>query len=138
MNMLLGEPITGRIVRPSGLTAPKDGTGYLLQYPPDYQEKFAAKETCPDELLLFFHRLPYDYVMRDGRTLIRRIYDDHKQGAEEAEAMQASLQALEAALPADVYTLASRRMQLQIQNAREWRDVLLDFFCRLSGVEPRG
>ena len=119
-----------------GIDRTAAGTGYLSQYPVEYQNKYATKEACPDKLLLFFYRLPYDYRMRDGRTLIRRIYDDHDQGVEEAEAMAAVLQTLRDALPADVFTLASERMDRQLQNAREWRDVIKDFFHRFSGIDP--
>jgi len=117
-----------------GIDRTAAGTGYLLQYPAEYQRQYAAKETCPDNLLLFFHRLPYDYGMRDGRTLIERIYDDHDLGVRETEAMAASLRALEGVLPAETYALAAERMDRQLQNAREWRDVIKDFFFRLSGV----
>lgn len=110
------------------------GTGYLSQYPAEYQSRYAVKETCPDNLLLFFHRVAYDTRMRDGRTLIRRIYDDHDEGLMRAEALAASLKTLRGELPEDVYALAAERMDRQLQNAREWRDVLKDFFYRVSGV----
>lgn len=118
-----------------GIDRTEAGTGFLSQYPPEYRKRYATKDGCPDNLLLFFHRLPYSYVMRDGRTLIRRIYDDHDQGVRETEALVASLQTLRDALPPAVFALASERMERQLQNAREWRDVLKDFFQRLSGVE---
>ena len=117
-----------------GIDRTEAGTGYLSQYPKEFQEKYATREACPDELLLFFYRLRYDYIMRDGRTLIRRIYDDHDQGAREAEAMRVSLRTLQGVLPPEVYILADERMDRQVQNAREWRDVIKDFFYRLSGV----
>ena len=117
-----------------GIDRTAAGTGYLSQYPAEYRRQYATPEACPDELLLFFHRLPYEYRMRDGRTLLKRIYDDHDLGAREAEALAEALRTLEGALPADVYALAAERMDRQLQNAREWRDVLKDFFYRLSGV----
>lgn len=111
------------------------GTGYLLQYPPRLQALYRDPATCPEELLLFFHRLPYLHRMRDGRTLIQRIYDDRFLGAAQAEALQSSLATLQGALPQEAYRVAAERMQRQVRNAREWRDVLCDFFFRLSGVE---
>ena len=121
-----------------GIDRTAAGTGYLSQYPKDFQRKYATKEACPDELLLFFYRLRYDDVMRDGRTLIRRIYDDHDQGVREAEAMQISLRTLEGVLPPEIYLLADERMNRQVQNAQEWRNVIKDFFYRLSGVRFEG
>ena len=40
--------------------------------------------TCPDELLLFFHHVPYGHVLHDGSTVIQHIYDTHFAGAEQA------------------------------------------------------
>ncbi|MCE5344561.1 MAG: alpha-glucuronidase, partial [Eubacteriales bacterium] len=110
------------------------GTGYLRQYPPALQARYRDPQLCPDKLVLFFHRLPYTYRMRDGRTLIQRIYDDHFEGADEAERLLNQLVTLRPALPEEVYAVAEERMRRQLQNAREWRDVLCDFFHRLSGI----
>ena len=108
------------------------GTGYACQYPPALAERYADPEKCPENLLLFFHRLPYGFVMRDGRTLIQRIYDDHFEGAQQAEAMARTLEALE--LPEPDRSEAARRMEKQLINAREWRDVINTFFHRFSGA----
>ncbi len=117
-----------------GIDRTANGTGLLLQYPPALQSRYADPATCPDELLLFFHRLPYKYVMRDQRTLIQRIYDDHFAGAAQAELMALQLQSLQGVLPESVFRIAAERMALQVQNAREWRDVICDFFSRFSGI----
>ena len=120
-----------------GIDRTSAGTGYAAQYPDALRDRYENRETCPDRLLLFFHRLPYDYRMADGRTLIQRIYDDHFEGVEEAERLAEALKALD--LPAPDRDEALRRMELQLQNAREWRDVINTFFHRLSGAaDARG
>ena len=116
-----------------GIDRTAAGTGYVCQYPPELRAKYENPDTCPDELKLFFHRLRYDYVMADGRTLIQRIYDDHFEGAEEVERMADTLAQLD--LPEPDRTEVQERMARQIHNAREWRDVINTFFHRLSGVE---
>lgn len=116
-----------------GIDRTAGGTGYVLQYPEALQRKYGDPETCPEELLLFFHRVRYDFVMKDGRTLVQRIYDDHFEGAEAAEAMAATLAGLD--LPEPDRSEAASRMEAQLKNAREWRDVVNTFFHRLSGVE---
>jgi len=116
-----------------GIDRTAAGTGYLLQYPEKLRAQYATPEACPDNLKLFFHRLRYDYRMADGRTLIQRIYDDHFEGCAGAERMGETLAALD--LPEPDRTEALERMELQIKNAREWRDVVNTFFRRLSGAE---
>ncbi len=117
-----------------GVDRTEAGTGYLCQYPPALQARYRDPAVCPEKLLLFFHRLPYDYRMRDGRTLIQRIYDDHWEGAEETALMLDKLRALREALPEEVWRATVERMERQLANAREWRDVICDFFRRLSGI----
>ena len=118
-----------------GIDRTEQGTGYVNQYPPEWKSLFEDSAACPDHLLLFFHRLPYDFIMRDGRTLIQRIYDDHFEGYEEAERMADAVKALP--LPEKDMRQIAERMDMQLANAREWRDVTNTFFHRLSGVQDQ-
>ena len=115
-----------------GIDRTASGTGYTLQYPEALRRRYEDPATCPEKLLLFFHRLRYDYIMRDGRTLIQRVYDDHFEGAEAVEAMAEVLAGLD--LPEPDRGEAAGRMEAQLRNAREWRDVVNTFFHRLSGI----
>lgn len=116
-----------------GIDRTKSGTGYAEQYPADLRDRYSNLDTCPDELKLWFHRLRYDYVMPDGRTLIQRIYDDHFEGYDWVEDAAEKLSRLP--LPDFDKALITERMGRQLRNAREWRDVINTFFRRLSGVE---
>ena len=115
-----------------GIDRTAAGTGLVRQYPPEMAALYEDPALCPDELLLFFHRLPYSFRMKDGRTLIQRIYDDHFEGYEEVLEMQKTLAAFH--LPERDRRDAEERMRRQLANAREWRDVTNTFFHRLSGV----
>lgn len=120
-----------------GIDRTAAGTGFLKQYPPELAARYEDPAVCPDEYLLFFHRLPYSFRMRDGRSLIQRIYDDHFEGYEEVLRMQETLSSLH--LPERDRALATGRMERQRLNARERRDVTNTFFHRLSGIpDERG
>ena len=120
-----------------GIDRTSSGTGYTAQYPDELRALYENRETCPDDLLLFFHRVRYDERMRDGRTLIQRIYDDHFEGAEAVERMAMTLSRLH--LPEKDSAEAAARMEKQLHNAKEWRDVVNTFFYRFSGVsDERG
>ena len=116
-----------------GIDRTSAGTGYLDQYPEDFRAKYASPETCPDLYLLFFHRLPYTFRMKDGRSLIQRIYDDHFEGYEEAEKLARALESLP--FPEPDRTVIAERMRMQLRNAREWRDIINTFFHRFSGID---
>lgn len=114
-----------------GIDRTENGTGYALQYPEAICARYSNLCTCPDELLLFFHRLPYDYRMRDGRTMIQRIYDDHFEGYAWVERTANDLKTL--SLPEADAAIVAQRIERQLYNAREWRDIINTFFHRLSG-----
>lgn len=116
-----------------GIDRTERGTGFVAQYPPRLRERYANPETCPDELKLFFHRLRYDYVMADGRTLIQRIYDDHFDGLSQAREAAEIIAALP--LPSPDREEVAERMARQLANAREWCDQINTFFHRFSGVD---
>lgn len=115
-----------------GIDRTGGGTGYLNQYPEEIRKKYEDPATCPEKYLLFFHRLPYSFVMRDGRSLIQRIYDDHFEGLEEARRMAEEVVALP--FPEPDAGVIRERMGRQLENAREWCDVINTFFRRLSGA----
>ena len=94
---------------------------------------YSNPETCPELLLLFFHRLPYLYRMKDGRTLIQRIYDDHFEGARLAAELEKILNSLP--FPDEEREVILDRAARQRKNAENWRDVINTFFYRLSGIE---
>lgn len=120
-----------------GIDRTHAGTGYLDQYPDEIRAKYEDPAVCPDLLLLFYHRLPYDFIMRDGRTLIQRIYDDHFEGLAETRTMAEKLLILP--FPEPDASVIRDRMNRQLYNAREWCDIINTFFHRLSGIpDARG
>jgi alpha-glucuronidase len=108
------------------------GTNYVSQYDPYLAKLYDKPETTPEELLLFFHRLPYTYKMKDGRTLLQYLYDRHFEGYEAVEKM-AELWKKSKVSP-DIYEEVSRRFELQKEHAREWRDIFNTFLYRMTGI----
>ncbi len=122
-----------------GIDRTSAGTGYALQYPEPYRAMYNSIDTCPEELLLFFNRVRYDHLLRDGRTLMQRVYDDHFEGAEQAEHLREQWRSLKPYLSEDVFAPTLERFDRQVTNAYEWRDVVNTFFRRLSGIpDARG
>lgn len=117
-----------------GIDRTSNGTGYTKQYSPAVCEMYDSIETCPQELLLFFHRLNYDFVMKDGRTLLQYIYDTRFEGVGNVEKMISEWKKLEGLIPADAFENVSERLTRQLQNAQNWRDVLNTYFYRLTGI----
>ena len=108
------------------------GTGFSDQYGPELGALYGSIDTCPEELLLFFHRVPYAHRMKDGRTLLQRIYDDHFAGFAAAEEMAEAWDALAGLVPEEVFLRVRERFAEQVRSAREWRDVINSWLYRLT------
>ena len=117
-----------------GVDRTEHGTGYTAQYHPYLNALYNNKETCPEDLLLYFHRLPYDYKLKNGKTLLQYYYDTHFEGVEEVEAFIKTWDLLKPHLPECAYNSVAARLQKQLANAREWCDVLNTYFYRLTGI----
>jgi alpha-glucuronidase len=117
-----------------GVDRTSKGTGFTLQYPESLQRMYDHVESCPEELLLFFHRVRYDYIMKDGRTLLQYIYDVHFEGAQQAEALFQSWETLKNRVPQETFNSVKERLKLQLINAREWRDQVNTYFYRKTGI----
>lgn len=118
-----------------GVDRTPQGTGYTEQYNEPWKTIYADKEQCPEELLLFFHYIRYDAILKTGKTLIQHIYDTHFEGVEEVEAMIDNWKALQENLVPDVYERVLERMNRQLSNAIEWRDRVNTYFYRKSGAK---
>jgi alpha-glucuronidase len=113
------------------------GTGFTAQYPEPWSSIYESPADCPDELVLFFHHLPYGHVLRDGRTVIQHIYDTHFAGAAEAAEMRRRWRTIEGEVPDDLFVRVADRLDEQVRSAQEWRDQINAYFFRKSGVPDR-
>jgi alpha-glucuronidase len=107
------------------------GTGFAGQYPSSPEESL---KTCPDNLLLFFHHVPYTYVLHSGKTVIQTIYDSHYDGAAQAQTFPVRWRALRGKVDDGRYAAVLARLQTQAAQAIVWRDAIDEWFFRLSGI----
>jgi alpha-glucuronidase len=120
--------------RSIGIDRTPAGTGYTEQYAPQKAAVFRDPACCPENLILFFHRLPYDYRMKNGETLLQNIYNTHFEGYDEVKAMIDTWMGLKGNLDEGIYASVLSRMERQLENAGEWRDVINTYFRRKTGI----
>ena len=113
------------------------GTGYSAQYAPEWADVYGDIDRCPDDLLLFFHRVPYTHKLRGGKTVIQHIYDTHFEGYEQAEHFAALWASLKGRVDERTFKNVSERFEEQLNCAKEWRDIINTFFHRLSGIDDK-
>ncbi|HWD20925.1 MAG TPA: alpha-glucuronidase family glycosyl hydrolase [Verrucomicrobiae bacterium] len=110
------------------------GTGFIGQYPPEVARLYESEATCPDELLLFFHHVPYTHVLHSGKTVIQSIYDSHYEGAGAAAAFVKQWESLHGLVDESRYAEVRKALEYQSGHAMVWRDAICQYFARLSGI----
>lgn len=111
------------------------GTGYTGQYFSPNKELYENIETCPDEMLLFFHHVPYSHILKSGETVIQHIYNTHFEGVEEVQHFIKLWDELEGKIDEISFRNVHERLEEQLRSAKEWRDQINTYFYRKSGVE---
>jgi alpha-glucuronidase len=117
-----------------GVDRTDKGTGYALLYNEPNASMYNSPDECPDELVLFFHHLPYTHKLHSGKTVIQHIYDTHFEGYDEAKGLAAKWDTLKGKVDDDIYENVRERFERQLSNAREWCDQVNSYFFRKSGI----
>ena len=110
------------------------GTGFTAQYIPLVGARFESLASTPDELLLFFHHVPYSHVLHSGKTVIQHIYDSHYQGAQDAADFVARWRRLERLIDRERYASVLAKLEYQAGHAIVWRDAINNWFLWISGI----
>jgi alpha-glucuronidase len=110
------------------------GTGYIGQYRPAVAKVYESLATCPDELLLFLHHVPYSYKLHSGSTVIQYLYDSHYAGADAVEGYVRQWKALQGHIDERRYRDVLAQLEYQAGQAEVWRDAVNNWFHRASGI----
>src|SRR5215472_14150979 len=112
----------------------KTGTGFAGQYQPAVANMYESAATTPDELLLFFHHVPYTHVLHSGKTVSQYVYDSHYEGANEVKGFVREWKGLKERIDHERYDDVLARLEYQAGHAIVWRDAVCSYFLRLSGI----
>jgi alpha-glucuronidase len=110
------------------------GTGYIGQYWPAVARIYESLATCPDDLLLFMHHVPYTWKLHSGKSVIQTIYDLHYEGAEAAEGYVRTWKTLKGRVDDRRYGEILAQLEYQAGQAEVWRDAVSNWFLRESGI----
>jgi alpha-glucuronidase len=110
------------------------GTGFVGQYSVPVQNRYESLASMPDDLILFFHHVPYAYRLHSGKSLIQTIYDLHYDGAEKAAEFVSQWRSLRGRVDEARYRDVLAQLNYQAGHAVVWRDAINDWFHSLSGI----
>jgi alpha-glucuronidase len=110
------------------------GTGFIGQFRPEVAKIYESKETCPDDLLLFMHHVPYTHMLHSGKTVIQYLYDSHYEGADSAAGYVRDWKSLAGRVDEQRYREILASLQYQEGAAELWRDAVAGWFHKTSGI----
>ena len=115
-----------------GVDRTHTGSNATGQYPEPYCSLYDDVNTCPERYLLWFHRVPWTRRMNSGRTLWEEMQWRYKQGVSEVEDFIRVWQEVRPEIDEQRWGEVNDRLQRQLKDAKEWRDVCLGYFGKLQ------
>ena len=116
-----------------GFDRSSTGTDAVSQYREPYASMYDKVETCPETLLLWFHHVPWNYKMKDGSTLWESLQYHYNQGVIMTETYENLWHnKMRAYVDEQRWREVDERLQIQVKNAKEWRDVCLGYFGQFA------
>ena len=116
-----------------GFDRSSKGTDAVNQYREHLARTYDNIETCPEELLLWFHHVPWTHRMKDGSTLWESLQYHYNSGVIWTESLQNDWHyKMRHFIDEQRWREVDERLQHQVENAREWRDVCLKYFGQFA------
>ncbi|HEX6274409.1 MAG TPA: alpha-glucuronidase family glycosyl hydrolase [Polyangiaceae bacterium] len=111
-----------------GFDRSANGSNALEQYQPAAAARWATLETCPEELLLWFHHVPWNHRMASGRTLWDELCVTYQAGVQWVARARVTWEALAPFVDAKRFAEVRALFAVQEHEAAWWRDACLLYF----------
>lgn len=115
-----------------GFDRSSKGTNAVSQYREPYRSLYDNLATCPDEYLLWFHHVPWDYKLHNGDMLWDELCALYYRGIEQVVSYQKLWNELRPQIDQERWEHVNRLLALQLENAKECRDYVLRYFQQFS------
>ena len=121
-----------------GFDRSSKGTDAVGQYPEPYRSQYDNIETCPEEYLLWFHHVAWNYKMKSGSTLWQELCMKYNMGVAMVEVYRdfwhtSAKQYMKGYEQEWQHT--DSLLNVQLENAKEWRNTCLKYFQTFSKME---
>ena len=121
-----------------GFDRSSKGTDAVGQYPEPYHSMYDNIATCPEEYLLWFHHVPWNYKMKSGSTLWQELCMKYNMGVAMVEVYRdfwhtSAKQYMKGHEQEWQHT--DSLLNVQLENAKEWRETCLKYFQTFSKMD---
>ena len=108
------------------------GSANVKQYPEELCRLYNDINTCPENLLAWFHHVPWDHKMKSGRTFWDELCHKYDEGVREARHFLAVWDAMQPYVDGQRFDEVQRKLRIQARDAEWWRDACLLYFQTFS------
>ena len=108
------------------------GSANVKQYPEELCRLYNDINTCPENLLAWFHHVPWDHRMKSGRTFWDELCHKYDEGVREARHFLAVWDAMQPYVDCQRFDEVQRKLRIQARDAEWWRDACLLYFQTFS------
>ena len=108
------------------------GSNATAQYREPYCTLYDNINTCPERYLLWFHRVPWSYRLKSGRTVLEEMDYRYARGVKEVEDFIRIWNEAKPNIDKQRWQEVDARLQHQLENAKEWQKVCMDYFSSFT------
>ena len=108
------------------------GSANVKQYPDNLCRLYNDINTCPENLLAWFHHVPWDHKMKSGRTFWDELCHKYDEGVHETRRFLAIWDAMQPYIDAQRFEEVQRKLRIQARDSEWWRDACLLYFQTFS------
>ncbi len=119
-----------------GFDRTPSGSDAVSQYPDSLRSVYTDISTCPENLLLWFHHVPWNHRMQSGRTMWQELCHRYATGAARAARYQHVWADARPYVNSAIWTDVNRRLVTQARDAQWWKDACVLYFSQFSGQAP--
>ena len=117
-----------------GFDRTRDGSGNVNQYHEPLASIYDSIETCPEELILWFHHVPWTYRMTSGLTLWDELCRRYDRGVMKVREYQDIWEQMRPYIDEKRWNEVREKLEIQEKDARWWRDACIQYFGEFSGM----
>ena len=117
-----------------GFDRSSKGSNAVAQYPENLSKQYDNISTCPEEYLLWFHHVPWNYRMKSGRTLWDEFCYHYDNGVRQVRDFQKIWDAAEKYIDAERFHEVQSALKIQARDAVWWKDACLLYFQKFSSM----
>ena len=108
------------------------GSANVKQYPDELCQLYNDINTCPENLLAWFHHVPWDHQMKSGRTFWDELCHKYDDGVHETRRFLAIWDAMQSYVDVQRFEEVQRKLRIQARDSEWWRDACLLYFQTFS------